>query len=123
MAFFAKSEHEEYALYELLNFFFIKLKNHGPNSVRPSIKKELKDFVVLLTKFFRKLSFLTQSVVIELLVLSNFSNLKPVMIDYLEIHALLSDPKTFAKGGFFAKDKQLMTDKFFEMIQYETLFR
>ncbi len=68
--------------------------------------------MVLLTKFFRKLNFLTQSIVIELLVLSNFSNLKPIMIDYLEIHTLLSDPKTFTKGGFFAKDKRLMTDNF-----------
>ncbi len=48
---------------------------------------------------------MSQSIIIELLVLSNFSNLKHVMNEFLTINTLSSNTSTAYKGHFFAKDK------------------
>lgn len=76
-----------------MGFFCDRLKIDGGNSLRPSVKKELKEFISLLCKFFGKLNFLTQSVIIDILVLSNFANLKPILTEFLEINTLSSSKK------------------------------
>lgn len=76
-----------------MEFFYERLKVDGGNSLKPSIKKELKEFISLLCKFFGKLNFLTQSVLIDILVLSNFANLKPILTEFLEINTLSGSSK------------------------------
>ena len=48
---------------------------------------------------------MSQSIIIELLVLSNFSNLKHVMSEFLTINTLASNTPTAYKGHFLARDK------------------